>query len=431
MRRQVVAIAIAASTFAAAPAALAQSPDPSPADLVKLLNDYRTAIGLPGPVPEDAKWSEACRRHNEYSIRNDFIGHSQDKNRPGYSSEGEWAAQVSVLYAGSTWTATRNPFETAPFHLHQLLNPRLDRTGASEVRGRGCIVTLGSRGRVAPKDPVTYTYPASGATHRPSEVASEGPYTPGSRVGIPEGTRTGPYLYLMFDGPWNAGWSKAKVKSASLTGPAGAVELKAVDGTTPGAGQYLPIGAELIPVQPLQPNVTYTASVAATVTDPYHSYDHGKKEWVPKDYDVSHTWSFATSAQGLRAAPGPGARQGEVPILQEADFPAPEQRHAETPPVPWILKAKVRGANVHVTADVGEVGHVTATLSNRRHKGKGKWRAIDVREDSIGKVKLVGRVPVGKSWVRVDTAELEHFQPEVEHGPKDNPEGHSDPLGSG
>jgi hypothetical protein len=422
LRLRLVGIAaLALACFAPAPAALAQAPGPTPAQIVGFINDYRARIGLPGPIAHDENWSRACAQHNEYQRLNNTMGHSQDKSKPGYSAEGDWAAKNSVLYAGSTWTATRNPFEVAPFHLHQLLNPRIDRMGASENGSFGCATSLASRNREAPKDTVTYTYPANNATHRAAETASEGPYTPGSRVGIPEGTRTGPYLYLMFDGPWNGGWSKAKLDSATVTGPGGPVEVKTVDGYTPGAGQYLPVGAEIIPVAPLTPGATYTIDVAATVTDPYA--DHDNNGWVPKTYKLTHRWSF--TAAPARSA----ARQDGSTLLAETDFPAPSQRHANPPPLPEILEAEVRGPNVHVIADVGEVGELTAVLSNRRHRSRGKWRTIDVRRNAFGEVKLVGRVPVGSSWIRVDSKNLEHFQLEVEHGPKDHPEGHSDVLG--
>jgi hypothetical protein len=415
-------VALALACFAPAPAAFAQVPDPTPTQIIGFLNDYRARIGLPGPIAHDENWSRSCQLHNEYQVRNKTMGHSQDPAKPGYTKEGDWAARNSVLYWGGTWSATANPFETAPFHLHQLLNPRIDRMGASENGPSGCATSLASRNRAAPEKTVTYTYPANGATHRSAETAREGPYTPGSRVGIPMGTRTGPYLYLMFDGPWNAAWSKAKLDSAAMTGPSGPVEIKTVDAYTPGAGQYLPVGAEVIPVQPLAPGVTYTIDVAATVTDPYAAHENGG--WVPKHYKLTHRWSFTTSAARADAA-----RQDDGTLLAETDFPVPSQRRANPPPLPEILEAEVRGPNVHVTADVGEVGDVTAVLSNRRHRSRGKWRTIDVRRSAFGEVKLVGRVPVGVSWIRVDSKDLENFQPEVEHGPKDHPEAHSETVG--
>ena len=403
--------------------------------LVNYLNNARTLARMPSDVQHDAGWSESCRLHNIYSSLNLYLAHSEIEGLPGYTTEGDWVARLSVLYWNANWTENSNPFETAPFHLHQLLNPRLDRVGASENNNFGCMTSLASRNRRAPRGIETYTYPAQGALHRPSEVAAEGPYTPGSKVGIPEGTRTGPYIYFSFDGPWNAAWSSSKVNSAMMTGPNGQlVETRLVDQKTPDAGRYLPIGAELIPVQPLQPNAMYSVSISATVTDPYSNQVNGKPvpangKYVPKDYEVNHSFNFFTN--GGRGEIANSVRQDPTQPIQETDEPAPQTRRAYKPPIPEILKAKVRGANVHVTADVGEVGELTATLQNRRHKGKGQWKAIDVRRKSQGKVKLVGRIPVGVSFVRVDSSELENFQLEVEYGPKENPDGHSDVLGPG
>ena len=425
----VLVAALAALAVATPPPARAQTPPPADSvHLAGFLNAYRTErVRLPDHLQLDTGWSESCRLHNIYSRLNSSLAHGEIEGFPGYTKEGNWVARLSVLYWNTNWTYESNPFETAPFHLHQLLNPRLDRVGASENDNFGCMTSLASRNRPAPRGLETYTYPRDGALHRPSEVAVEGPYTPGSRVGIPEGTRTGPYLYFMFDGPWNAAWSTSKVNSASVTGPNGPVEVKVVDQQTPDAGRYLPIGAEVIPVQPLAPNARYTVNLTATVTDPYSNQQNGK--YVPKNYDVNHSFSFSTN--GGRGEIATSVRQDPTQPLQETDVPAPETQRAYKPPIPEILKAKVRGANVHVTADVGEVGELTATLLNRRHKGKGQWKSIDVRKKSKGEVKLVGRIPVGVSFVRVDSSDLEHFQPEVDYGPKDNPDGHSDVLGPG
>ena len=52
------------------------------------------------------------------------------------------------------------------------------------------------------------------------------------------------------------------ITAATLTGPRGPVELRTVDRTTPTVGPFLPPGSGfLIPVAPLEPATTYTASV--------------------------------------------------------------------------------------------------------------------------------------------------------------------------
>ena len=126
--------------------------------------------------------------------------------------------------------------------------------------------------------------PSTGPPRRPRPKV---PYTPGEQVGIPAGTKTGPYLYAMFDGPDFFGGGAATATSGSLTGPAGPVEIAIVDNHTAGLEGYLPTGMELIPKAPLNPNTTYTASVAANVTT------HGGGPAPSRPF--SYTWSFKTA----------------------------------------------------------------------------------------------------------------------------------------
>jgi hypothetical protein len=265
--------------------------DVSGPDIVGFLNAQRAANGIPAGILEDPTLSDGCAKHDNYGALNHVVEHTEDHAKPGYTAAGEQAAQTSVLYAGAgPWTAARNPFETAPIHLHQLLAPRIDRMGAAETQGYGCATTLASRHRPAPPADVTYTYPAAGATGWvTAQTAAEGPYTPGQQVGIPAGTKTGPYLYVMFDGPDLTLFDTAQATAATLTGPAGPVDVAVVDNATPGLTGYLPTGMELIPRAPLAPGTPYTAAVAATVTT---------QGGVGAARTFSHTWTFTTS--GIR-----------------------------------------------------------------------------------------------------------------------------------
>jgi hypothetical protein len=262
--------------------------DVSGPDIVGFINAQRAAQGIPAGIVEDPALSDGCAKHNAYGAMNQVLTHTEDPAAPGYTAEGAQAAQTSVIYEGSgPWTATHDPFETAPIHLHQLLAPRIDRMGASENQDFGCATTLASRNRPAPAADVTYTYPGAGATAWPaSQVAAEGPYTPGERVGIPAGTATGPYLYVMFDGADLMPFDTATATSATLAGPDGLVDVAVVDNHTPGLENYLPTGMEVIPKAPLKPGATYTASVAANVT----TQGGGGP---PRAF--AHTWSFTTA----------------------------------------------------------------------------------------------------------------------------------------
>lgn len=302
MRRPFLAVLLA---LLLAPAASAEQ---SGSALVGYLNAQREAHGFPAGIVEDPALSDGCAKHNNYMALNGGLTHDETVGAPGYTPEGEQAGGTSVLYQGSVWAAGANPFETAPIHLQQLLAPRIDRMGAFESEGFGCATTLASRNRSAPATDVTYTYPRDGATDwRPSETAAEDPFTPGEKLGIPEGTATGPYLYLLFDGPDLTVFDTAQVTSASLTGPAGPVEIAVADNTTPEVGAYLPTGAQLIPRRPLVPRQTYTASVSATVA--------GRP--------FSHTWSFTTGAleNRLFLTGLTRASDGSVAIRVSSDAP--------------------------------------------------------------------------------------------------------------
>ncbi len=259
--------------------------DVSGPDIVQFVNAQRSANGIPAAIAHDPVLSDGCAKHDRYGAANGVLTHGEDPAKPGYSPEGDQAGKTSVLYAGGgPWAGSRNPFENAPIHLHQLLAPRIDRLGAAEVSGYGCATTLASLKRPAPTADVTYSYPGDGMTAWPSaQTASEGPYTPGERVGIPQGTTTGPYLYVMFDGPDLSTFATAQATAASLTGPDGPVNVATVDNTTDGLRGYLPTGMEVIPRAPLRASSTYRASVTASVSD----------SGVPAR-TFTRTWTFTT-----------------------------------------------------------------------------------------------------------------------------------------
>jgi hypothetical protein len=228
---------------------------------VSVLNAERARIAIPGALVENVEWSRRCALHNRYLALNRDFGHEENPANPGYTTDGSWAGEHSVLAFGRRFSIAS--FASAPLHLIQLLSPRLRQVGVAESDGFVCITTWpgyrfseGVRGRVR-----VFAYPARGARDVPaSEVAGEEPLVPGSFVGIPSGTRTGPYLLVFSDGGWS-GWSTV-LADATLRGRDGLVETRVVDRTTPGIGEYIPPGAGMvIPVRPLAPGRTYRASV--------------------------------------------------------------------------------------------------------------------------------------------------------------------------
>ncbi len=54
-----------------------------------------------------------------------------------------------------------DPYNNAPYHLFDLLNPRISSTGAADFAGFGCVeIELGTL-RPAPAQPVAYSYPGN------------------------------------------------------------------------------------------------------------------------------------------------------------------------------------------------------------------------------------------------------------------------------
>lgn len=261
--------------------------------IVSYINAMRAAAGIPAGIVENPAWSTGCANHNHYEAVNHLFGHGEVSGAPAYTPDGDFASRNAVLYQGSTWTATGDPFEFAPGHLSQLLDPRLDAVGAAESEGFGCATTLASLNRPAPAQFVTYTYPPNGAHGwYYTETVHELPFAPQEKVGIPQGVATGPTLYVLFDGPGMIPHLEpgAKITSASLTGPHGAaVPLAVADNQTPGLQGYLPTGGQLIPRSPLAKGTTYTASVTgvAPTFDPLVGQG---------THTFSATWSFTTSA---------------------------------------------------------------------------------------------------------------------------------------
>jgi hypothetical protein len=348
MRRPIAALAACVAACALVAPAVAGADVGGPA-IVSFLNAQRAANGIPAGIVEDPALSLGCFKHDNYGATNHVLIHDEDSTKPGYSAEGKQAAQTSVLYSyGGPWTAYTNPFETAPIHLHQLLAPRLDRMGAAETQGYGCATTLASRHRPPPAANVTYTYPGAGAAGWfTSQLAAEGPYTPGQQVGIPAGTRTGPYLYVSFDGPTLDPFATAHATGATLTGPDGPVSVRVADNTTAGLDGYLPTGLEVIPDSPLKTASTYTATVSADVT-PF-----GGGAPIP----FTKTWSFTTGGKdNTTAVQGWDAKaNGDLEVWLGSTAPTATVT-ATGPGTTATVTVAVPASSVHTTLHLDRCG---------------------------------------------------------------------------
>jgi hypothetical protein len=246
---------------------------------IRQLNGEREANGIPGGIVEDRPWSARCLDHARWMQRNHLLRHAEIPGTPLYSASGNWAASRAVLSGGMPWTTRRNPFESAPMHLAQLLAPQLRRMGVGIYRGWACATTLPGYGRSRARRNIVDVFPSSPRPVRWREHARELPFTPQRYVGIAEAQTTGPYLFVFADGPWLRGRDPPTIRAASLRGPRGEVEIRLVDRSIRDVAPYLPRGTGMIiPLHALRRRSTYTASV--TLGNRRHR--------------VTRVWSFVT-----------------------------------------------------------------------------------------------------------------------------------------
>lgn len=264
------------------------------AETIAVLNAHRATFGAQ-PVTEDPYRTEGCRLHAEYMRLNGLVEHGEDPGRPGYTDEGDRAAGRSVLSGSGpevveTWS-------NAPTHLMQTLNPWLRTTGAWD----GCVDTLSDRRRELDRT-ATFGYPGDGTEYPARQRASEYPTVPAQHVGLDPAATTGPNLLFFVAGPGD--WSDylGRVVRASLVGPDGPVEVRTVDNRTETIGRFLAPGAIIIPVAPLRPGATYTASAT------FQPEGELRPPGSPAMPTQSHVWSFrATDATvGGRTIPTGG-----------------------------------------------------------------------------------------------------------------------------
>jgi hypothetical protein len=256
----------------------------SPADQIAALNAQRAAHGIPAGIVEIPAWSEGCRRHMEYIAANGGVPtHEEISDHAGYSSDGaEIGRRAVITPLPEAFTPAANAFESAPLHLMQTLAPALSRMG---VWG-GCATTNLGYDRAA-GSPAVFTYPGNGVTgFYVSEVAYELPKTPGDFVGLPQGTTTGPHILVM-----TLGTKPGRIASATLTGPAGPLDIRTVDNETGGLEGYMPPGGMIIPVAALAQATTYTASAT------FQPHGGGVKD------ALTSTWSFTTVRPAPPVAP--------------------------------------------------------------------------------------------------------------------------------
>lgn len=368
LRRSVACVAIAAlaavGLVGVASPASALAADLSGPEVLALVNAERAANGIPAGITENPSWSAGCRDANAYMALHG-IGHGQAVGATGYTPEGDLASRNSILASAGWQGAAGNPFETAPFHLAQLMSPQLAVSGAAVSSGFTCIWTLPGFLRFGAQSTV-YSLPGNGVNRvATAEMASESPFVPGDLVGLPAGTVTGPHLYVFADGPISESsallnpfdtskhfWEKMTVRRASLTGPAGAVELRWVDNSNPTGGPYMGPGAILIPVAPLAERSVYQASVTLANS---------------RGQEISYSWSFGTGDATV------------IPVQNPMGSPSGDPDAGAGDP-----------GRAAASITVGAVTYSSPTLRLR------------VRATAVGRVDLIVNGRVTRSWSSLD-----------------------------
>jgi hypothetical protein len=216
---------------------------------LKRLNKMRTDFGARKLRLVDS-WSDGCARHAYYMVRNDVITHEEDPSLPGYSAQGEKAAQTSVLAFPPT-----NPFpaakpagiwEEAPFHQLQLLQPALARTGI----GKGCVNTLRDlfQSSAVPEPGLKlmlWPGPSSAPVNRTINACFEGPRDPFTAVGWSCSGR-GPALYLYaLDPTERACGDYSGDPKVTVTGPSGPVPARLAQTSPQACDWVIVIGRRL------------------------------------------------------------------------------------------------------------------------------------------------------------------------------------------
>jgi hypothetical protein len=256
-----IGIAIAgAALLLAAPAGATTSQE-----AVNFLNQQRAANRIPSSVQIDQYRTTGCHNHNRYMEQNG-LGHMEDPSKPGYTPEGaDYTNSGEVLAQGGIgFTATSNPWDTAPIHQTILFDPQVSAAGYDEYKGFTCMRFGYDFSPVPMAEYYAFTSDTGRTGVSPTEtVRGELPYAPQEAVGIPQGTATGPDIIFLTRGVSS---NHAVPGSASVTGPSGAVDVRMVDSTTSpppkGNGQrFFATGGDLIPVKPLEPLTTYDVAV--------------------------------------------------------------------------------------------------------------------------------------------------------------------------
>ena len=186
LRGSLLVLAAVVAVASASPAIAGQVPDPQPPGngWLTVVNYYRATASLPR-VSEDEALSKAAKKHAEYMVKNDYVGHSENRGDPLFSNAGHEAGMHSNVagWWGSTEVKDRDFVEmwmVGPFHALGILRPNLKKVGYGAAHDKTGMTSAAAldviHGLVSGKEPVEpVIWPGHGTT-QPLSRYSGGEY---------------------------------------------------------------------------------------------------------------------------------------------------------------------------------------------------------------------------------------------------------------
>jgi hypothetical protein len=260
-------VVLAAAALGSVPALASTGPTLT-ASILPTLNGDRIANGLPPAPVVNQAMEQGCANHDHYMALNNVLEHGENPTRSGYTPAG---ANLDAAQGGESiaedqgWSLHYEPWRSAPIHLYGIMDPTGFQVGYADSGGFQCLRVRGNDqlipGYAPPVAPAFYAWTSdTGRSGVPAaERAAEDPYTPQQMVGLPAGQTTGPNILLFSAGDLGT------PESATLRGPEGPVQVVLVNHDThnrAGPESWFYGGGVLIPVHPLRPFTSYTATVS-------------------------------------------------------------------------------------------------------------------------------------------------------------------------
>ncbi len=289
----------------------------SSAEAISLLNQARSANGIPGDLAEDEELSQGCSEYlNDYEPAPGQYPHEEIPSQPGYTPGGaaavsqsdlsgrSWEGNGSSEYGLQWWTPQFNPWSNAPLHLTSLFDPGATIAWYAENHSGACMGTGYSERQFT--EPTFFSYPGGGSTNVPiAQRADEEPWTPQAAAGIPEGQTTGPNIILYPEGLQEPRLLEVTLATTGGDPVAVAVANPASPEPTPNSsnfptgytvGEYSRGAGFAIPPQPLAANTAFVLTA------------HWEDEATATTY--TQTVNFTTGSQTLEQM------LPQLPVLQ-------------------------------------------------------------------------------------------------------------------